>query len=44
VIATNLPVNRDRLWADIMALAEITDPGAPYTRRSFSQLFLDGRQ
>ena len=27
-----------------MALAKITDPGAPYTRRSFSKLFLDGRQ
>jgi N-carbamoyl-L-amino-acid hydrolase len=42
--ATNLPVDRDALWADIMALAEITDPGAPYTRRSFSPLFLEGRR
>jgi N-carbamoyl-L-amino-acid hydrolase len=32
-----------RLWADVMALAEITDSAHPYTRRSFSQLFLDGR-
>jgi beta-ureidopropionase / N-carbamoyl-L-amino-acid hydrolase len=40
---TNLPVNQGRLFSDIMALAEITDPGAPYTRRSFSPLFLKGR-
>ena len=42
--STNLGVDGDRLWADIMALAKITDPAAPYTRRSFSKLFLDGRQ
>jgi beta-ureidopropionase / N-carbamoyl-L-amino-acid hydrolase len=42
--ATRLPVNQDRLFADIMALAEITEPGAPYTRRSFSPLFLKGRE
>jgi beta-ureidopropionase / N-carbamoyl-L-amino-acid hydrolase len=41
--APNLPVSQERLFADIMALAEITDPGAPYTRRSFSPLFLKGR-
>ena len=40
---TNLPLNADRLWADIMALAEITDPARPYTRRSFTPLFLEGR-
>lgn len=39
----NLPVDADRLWADVMALAEITDPARPYTRRSFSPLFLRGR-
>jgi beta-ureidopropionase / N-carbamoyl-L-amino-acid hydrolase len=32
-----------RLWADVMALAAITDPARPYTRRSFSPLFQDGR-
>ena len=32
-----------RLWADVMALAEITDPERPYTRRSFTPLFLEGR-
>jgi N-carbamoyl-L-amino-acid hydrolase len=39
----NLPLDADRLWADIMALADITDPARPYTRRSFSALFLEGR-
>lgn len=39
----NLPVNADRLWSDVMALAEITDRARPYTRRSFSPLFLQGR-
>ena len=32
-----------RLWDDLMALAAITDPERPYTRRSFSPLFLEGR-
>src|SRR5271156_6530670 len=40
---TNLPLDADRLWADVMALAEITDPAKPYTRRSFTALFLEGR-
>jgi N-carbamoyl-L-amino-acid hydrolase len=42
--STNLGVDGARLWADIIALAKITDPGAPYTRRSFSKLFVEGRQ
>ncbi|MBF0851356.1 Zn-dependent hydrolase [Gluconobacter sp. R75690] len=37
-------VQPDRLWADLMALAEITDPERPHTRRSFSDRFLDGRR
>ena len=41
--ASNLPLNADRLWADVMDLAEFTDPARPYTRRSFSPLFLEGR-
>jgi N-carbamoyl-L-amino-acid hydrolase len=41
---TNLPLDADRLWADVMDLAEITDPARPYTRRSFTALFLEGRQ
>src|SRR5258708_15000870 len=40
---TNLPLDADRLWADVMALAEMTDPARPYTRRSFTALFLEGR-
>lgn len=43
MIKTNLPLNADRLWADVMALADITDPARPYTRRSFTALFLEGR-
>jgi N-carbamoyl-L-amino-acid hydrolase len=43
MVQTNLPVDADRLWADVMALADITDPQRPYTRRSFTALFLEGR-
>ncbi|MDB5618148.1 MAG: Zn-dependent hydrolase [Tardiphaga sp.] len=44
MVKTNLPLDADRLWADVMALAEITDPQRPYTRRSFTALFLEGRE
>ncbi|MDC7784352.1 Zn-dependent hydrolase [Rhodoplanes sp. TEM] len=40
---SNAPVNRDRLWADLMALAAVTDPDRPWTRRSFTPRFLEGR-
>lgn len=40
---SNLPLDAGRLWSDIMALADITDPARPYTRRSFTALFLEGR-
>ena len=40
---TNLPLDADRIWADVMSLADITDPARPYTRRSFTALFLEGR-
>jgi beta-ureidopropionase / N-carbamoyl-L-amino-acid hydrolase len=43
VSASNLPVNQDRLWQDLMALAGITEPDKPYTRRSFTPMFLKGR-
>ena len=43
-VGKDLPVDGARLWADLMALAEITEPGKPYTRRSFSALFLEGRR
>jgi N-carbamoyl-L-amino-acid hydrolase len=36
-------VDSDRLWADLMALGAITEPERPYTRRSFSPLFDQGR-
>jgi beta-ureidopropionase / N-carbamoyl-L-amino-acid hydrolase len=43
VKASNLPVDETRLWSDLMALAQITEPNRPYTRRSFTPLFLEGR-
>lgn len=36
-------IDRTRLWDDIIALGAVTDPARPYTRRSFSPLFLQGR-
>lgn len=36
-------IDQERMWADVMGLAAITDPQRPYTRRSFSPLFLKGR-
>jgi beta-ureidopropionase / N-carbamoyl-L-amino-acid hydrolase len=39
----NLPVSASRIAADIDALAAITEPGRPWTRRAFSPLHLEGR-
>jgi N-carbamoyl-L-amino-acid hydrolase len=36
-------IDAETLWSDLMSLGAITDPARPYTRRSFSPLFLDGR-
>lgn len=36
-------VDGGRLWGDLMELAAITDPAKPYTRRSFTPLFAQGR-
>ncbi|NTE87876.1 Zn-dependent hydrolase [Agrobacterium rubi] len=36
-------VDRTRLQADFDALADLTEPGRPWTRRSFTPLFLEGR-
>jgi len=36
-------IDSERLWDDIMALGAITEPDRPYTRRSFSPLYDDGR-
>jgi beta-ureidopropionase / N-carbamoyl-L-amino-acid hydrolase len=42
-MAAGSSIDQERLWADVMALAAITDPQRPYTRRSFSPLFVEGR-
>ncbi len=36
-------VNSTRLWESVHRLAEITEPGRPWTRRSFSPKFNEGR-
>lgn len=38
-----MQIDREALWADHMALAAITEPDRPYTRRPFSDLHRDGR-
>jgi len=43
VAGSHLPLDADRLWGDVMSLAAITDPQRPFTRRSFSARFLEGR-
>jgi N-carbamoyl-L-amino-acid hydrolase len=40
----DLTVNADRLWSNHLSLAEITDPEQPYMRRSFSNLYVKGRE
>jgi beta-ureidopropionase / N-carbamoyl-L-amino-acid hydrolase len=39
----NLPINPARIAEDIDALAAITEPDRPYTRRAFTPMFLRGR-
>lgn len=39
----NLPVSAERIAQDIEALAAITEPDRPWTRRVFTPLYLDGR-
>ncbi|MBP6346531.1 MAG: Zn-dependent hydrolase [Neisseriaceae bacterium] len=36
-------IDTQRYWQQLMTLGQITDPNQPYTRRSFSDLFLQGR-
>ncbi|MCF1461756.1 Zn-dependent hydrolase [Agrobacterium vitis] len=36
-------IDRTKLQADFDALAALTEPGRPWTRRSFTPLFLEGR-
>lgn len=40
----NTPINPTRIAADIDALAAITEPGRPWTRRAFTPMFLEGRR
>ncbi|WP_127144966.1 Zn-dependent hydrolase [Pelagibacterium montanilacus] len=40
----NLPTSAARIAHDISALAGITEPDRPYTRRAFTPTFLEGRQ
>lgn len=40
----NSPIRADRIGADIDALAAITEPGRPWTRRAFTPMFLEGRK
>ena len=40
---TDCRIDADRLWADIMALADITEPDRPWTRRSFTPRYQEGR-
>ncbi|MBX4967579.1 Zn-dependent hydrolase [Rhizobium binae] len=42
-MSRNLAVNASRIAEDIVALAEITEAGHPWTRRAFTPLFLEGR-
>lgn len=42
-MARNLSVDADRIEQDIAALAAITEPNRPWTRRSFTPLFMEGR-
>jgi N-carbamoyl-L-amino-acid hydrolase len=40
----NSPIRADRIDNDINALAAITEPDRPWTRRAFTPMFLDGRR
>ena len=42
-MSRNLTVRAERIGADIEALAAITDPERPWTRRAFTPRFLEGR-
>jgi N-carbamoyl-L-amino-acid hydrolase len=43
-LSSNLSTNPARIAEDIASLAEITDPGRPYTRRAFTPIFVKGRE
>ncbi|HTJ98099.1 MAG TPA: Zn-dependent hydrolase [Bordetella sp.] len=37
------PINADRLWQRVQALSQFTDPKLPWTRRAFSERFMEAR-
>lgn len=37
-------INPERLWKDVMKLSEFTEPGLPWTRRSFTNKYNEGRE
>jgi N-carbamoyl-L-amino-acid hydrolase len=39
-----MSIDADRLWRRIEALSKLTDPDRPWTRRSFTPRFLEGRE
>lgn len=39
----NMTIDATRLWQDLDALAQITDPDTPWTRRAFTERYLQGR-
>lgn len=41
---SNSKISGDRIGADIDALAAITEPDRPWTRRAFTPMFLEGRK
>ena len=40
---TGPQIDGGRLWGDLEALAALTEPDRPWTRRSFTPMFLKGR-
>ncbi len=38
-----LTINAERLWQQLEELSQITDPEAPWTRRAFTERYLQGR-
>ena len=37
-------INAERIWARLTTLSEMTEPDRPWTRRSFTPMFLTGRE
>ncbi len=43
-MTTTVKVNKDRIWQRVMELADITEADKPYTRRAFTDMYLQGRE